>query len=89
MGIWPFNRQKEILPEFLDIEVYVRNELNILRVEEAVNIAIALSKGPNCHYGIEIPDGNFISSTHFLRLPENLKKFFDKETIQFKRKKNV
>ena len=90
MDFWPFNIRKKNesclkLLEPIVMEVYVRNELNILRVEDAVNLTIALAKGPNWHNGVKIPDGNFISTSHFERLPENLKKFFDKTTMPFER----
>ena len=88
MDIWPFNIRKKTeetknTPFIAD--VYIRNELNMLRVEEVANLAICLAKEPNWNYGVKIPEGNFISKSHYERLPENLKKFFDKTTMTFER----
>jgi hypothetical protein len=85
MGIWPFNRQKKKKPEFLEIDVYFRNyEWNILRMDIAMDIAIIINQSPVHSWGIELPPGSWIAPSQYNRLPDTLKRYFEKTTLKVK-----
>lgn len=85
MEIWPFKRKKPPKPDFYEVDIYVRDpDYELLRLENVMNIAIALSQAPVYSYGIELPTGTWIAPSQYGRLPEHLKRYFKKTTTKVK-----